>query len=54
VFNSNQIVVSQLKAFSPGEFPHLVETRGQENFTVPSSTACALFVRETEKGADEK
>ncbi|MCU0871528.1 MAG: glycoside hydrolase family 55 protein [Pirellulaceae bacterium] len=54
VVNSNRIVVSQLKAFSPADFPHLSETRRRENFTVPSSTTCALFVRETEGSADEK
>ena len=41
VANSNRIVVSQLKAFSPGDFPHLIETRGQEAFAVPSSKTCA-------------
>jgi hypothetical protein len=54
VANSDRIMVSQLKAFSPGDFPHLVETRGQEIFVVPSSKTCALFVRETEGVAVEK
>jgi hypothetical protein len=54
VVNSNGIVVSQLKAFSPGDFPHLIETRGQENSAVPSAKTCALFVRQTERDADEQ
>ncbi len=45
VVNSDEIVVSQLKAFQPGEFPHLVETRGNEQNTIPSSATCALFAR---------
>jgi hypothetical protein len=45
VVNSDRIMVSQLKAFSPGDFPHLVEIRGQETAVVPSSKTCALFAR---------
>jgi hypothetical protein len=45
VVDSDRIMVSQLKAFFPGDFPHLVETRGQETAVVPSSKTCALFVR---------
>ena len=54
VVNCSQILVCQLKAFSPGDFPHLVETRGQAKSVVPSSKTCALFLRETEGRADEK
>ncbi|NLY00626.1 MAG: hypothetical protein GXY83_31400 [Rhodopirellula sp.] len=54
VVDSKEILVSQLKAFSPGDFPHLVEIRGQETFVVPSSTTCALFLREDGRGTDEK
>ncbi len=53
VVNSKPIVVSQLKAFSPGDFPHLIETCGQQSFTLPSAATCALFVRETEESADK-
>jgi len=54
VVDSERILVSQLKAFFPGDFPHLVETRGQATSAVPSAKTCALFVRETEGGAHEK
>jgi hypothetical protein len=46
VVDSDGIVVSQLKAFRPGGFPHLVETRGRARHKVPSSKICALFVRD--------
>ena len=48
VVNSDRIVVSQLKAFQPGNFPHLRETFGNAKHQIPSSKICALFVRETE------
>ena len=54
VVNCSQILVCQLKAFFPGDFPHLVETRGQAKSVGPSSKTCALFLRETEGRADEK
>ena len=54
VQNSQDVVVSQLKAFNPGSFPHLVERRGGEKNEIPSSKTCALFVREAEGGSDEK
>ncbi|MBN2316869.1 MAG: hypothetical protein JXM79_23270, partial [Sedimentisphaerales bacterium] len=47
VVNSNEIVVSQLKAFRPGSFPHLTETRGETQSEIPSEKICALFVRDT-------
>ena len=50
VVNSDDVVVSQLKAFRPGTFPHITETVGQAKATVPSSQACALYVREGESG----
>jgi hypothetical protein len=43
-----------LKAFAPGDFPHLIETRGPQKATVPSSKTCALFAPETEGSAEEK
>jgi hypothetical protein len=54
VVNSNPVVVSQVKAFFPGDFPHLVERRGEERFVVPSSKPCALFVRDTAGNSDER
>lgn len=48
------VTKSQWKAFAPGDFPHLIETRGPQKSTVPSSKTCALFVRETEGSAEEK
>ncbi|MGE3778557.1 MAG: glycosyl hydrolase family 28-related protein [Pirellulaceae bacterium] len=45
VVNSDQILVTQLKAFAPSRFPHLIETRGAEQSVVPSTAACALFLR---------
>jgi hypothetical protein len=47
VANSDDVVVSQLKAFRPGTFPHVTETVGQTKATVPSSKACALLVRDS-------
>jgi hypothetical protein len=54
IVNSERVLVAQLKAFAPGDFPHLVETRGQDTCAVPSSKTCALFVREAEGDAAEK
>lgn len=54
VVNSERILVSQLKAFFPGDFSHLVETRRQETSAVPSAKTVALFVRETEGDAAER
>ncbi len=54
VINSEDIMVSQLKAFNPGSFPHLTEGRGGEKNAIPSSKTVALFVRETEGGSGEK
>ncbi|MGE0758170.1 MAG: hypothetical protein AB7O38_14170, partial [Pirellulaceae bacterium] len=45
VVNSDQILVTQLKAFAPSRFPHLIETRGADQSVVPSTAACALFLR---------
>jgi hypothetical protein len=46
VANSEEIVVSQLKAFRPDSFPHLTETRGETQTKIPSEKICALFVRD--------
>ncbi len=46
VINSRDVLVAQLKTFSPGGFPHLVESSGQENYRIPSSNPCALFIRD--------
>ena len=46
IVNSNDVLVSQLKTFSPGAFPHLTETSGQARAVIPSSKVCALFVRD--------
>jgi hypothetical protein len=48
IANSRSIAVSQLKAFSPGSFPHIVETFGGETYEIPSSKTCALFLRDGE------
>ncbi|NQU11179.1 hypothetical protein HQ590_10340 [bacterium] len=48
VANSDDIVVSQLKAFQPGSFPHITETFGQGNITISSSQTCALFMRDSQ------
>ncbi len=50
VVDSDEVVVSQLKAFRGAGFPHLVETTGGRQYEVPSTTTCALFVREAEAG----
>lgn len=49
VVDSRDIAVSQLKAFFPGEFPHLTEVAGGKTQVVPSSETCALFVREADR-----
>jgi len=46
VVNSDGIVVSQLKAFRPGGFPHLTEKRGETQTDIPSEKICALFIRD--------
>jgi len=46
VVDSDGIVVSQLKAFSPGSFPHVRETRGKVFSELPSTKTCALFARD--------
>ena len=47
VVNSDDVMVAQLKAFSPGDFPHVTETWGETKSEIPSSNICALFVRES-------
>jgi hypothetical protein len=53
VVNSDEIMVSQLKAFQPGSFPHLTETSGQVKSEIPSTKVCALFLREPKKGSKD-
>jgi hypothetical protein len=46
VADSRDVLVSQLKAFAPGTFPHLAETFNGAKVRLPSTKPCALFVRE--------
>jgi hypothetical protein len=46
ISNSEDIAVSQLKAFRPATFPHLVEMFGGERHEISSSKTCALFLRD--------
>ena len=46
VVNSKDVIVAQLKTFSPADFPHLTETIGETTKSVPSSKPCALFIRD--------
>ncbi|TWT79196.1 Pectate lyase superfamily protein [Planctomycetes bacterium CA13] len=48
VIDSDDIQISQLQTFSPGDFAHLMETRGEHRFTLPSSKMCSLFIRGNE------
>jgi hypothetical protein len=45
VVNSRDVMVAQLKAFFPGVFPHITETIGNEEHSLPSSKICALYLR---------
>lgn len=45
IFDSRNIAVSQLKAFFPGDFPHLKETIGEEVHSIPSSKPCVFYSR---------
>ena len=45
IVDSDDVVVSQLRAFQPSSFPHLIESRGSERNIIPSTKTCALFVR---------
>jgi len=45
IVESEDVVVSQLRAFQPSSFPHLTETYGPERNVIRSTTTCALFVR---------
>jgi len=49
VVNSDDVVVAQLKAFSPGDFPHITETWRETKNEIPSSKICALFVRDSKR-----
>jgi hypothetical protein len=47
VVDSEAVVVSQVKAFQPSTFAHLIETRGPTKHTIPSSQPVAIFVRDS-------
>lgn len=47
VIDSDDVQISQLQTFSPGDLAHLIETRRNAAFVVPSSKTCALFVRDS-------
>jgi hypothetical protein len=47
--DSDDVVVSQLKAFNPGDFPHVTETWGEARSEVSSSKICALFLRDSKR-----
>jgi hypothetical protein len=53
VVNSDRVVVSQLKAFQPSEFPHIRENFAGATLEIPSSKICALFVRDSKGASDE-
>jgi len=46
VVNSEDVTIAQLKAFRPGDFPHMTETSGSGTSEIPSAKVCALFVRD--------
>lgn len=46
VTDSSDVVVSQVKAFQPSTFPHLIETRGASKQVIPSAQPVALFARD--------
>ncbi|MFZ5830728.1 MAG: glycosyl hydrolase family 28-related protein, partial [Planctomycetota bacterium] len=50
IVNSTDVAVSQLKAFQPGSFPHLIEVHGDQRYSIPSSKTVALFVRDAQAG----
>jgi len=47
VVNSEGVLVSQLKTFSPGDFPHVTEVSGSSTSRIPAEKTCALFVRDS-------
>jgi len=47
VVNSDGVLVSQLKTFNPGDFPHVTERSGGGTSGIPSAKTCALFVRDS-------
>jgi len=47
IANSDNVLISQLKAFSPGDFPHVTETRGDVKSEISSTKICALFLRDS-------
>jgi hypothetical protein len=52
VVDATDVRVSQLKAFRPGDFPHVRESFRGETHVIPSSKTCALFLRD-ENGDDD-
>lgn len=54
VVNSTDILVAQLKAFRPGNFPHVTETSDGDRNVIPSSKTCALFMRDGGGNNDAK
>ncbi len=54
IVDSRDVLAAQVKAFSAGAFPHIVESFGGVRAEVPSSRACALFVRSGDAGSAER
>jgi hypothetical protein len=48
IADSANVLISQLKAFHPGSFPHITETFDGNRKEISSSKTCALFVRDRE------
>jgi hypothetical protein len=46
IVSSQDLMIAQLKAFRPGDFPHVTETSGSDTSEIPSTKVCALFVRD--------
>jgi hypothetical protein len=46
IVNSRNIMASQVKAFFPDVFPHIRETIGSVQNSIPSSKICALYIRD--------
>ncbi len=46
IINSKKVVASQVKTFFPAVFPHVRETIGGDEHSIPSAKVCALFIRD--------
>jgi polygalacturonase len=46
ITNCENVLISQIKSFQTGDFPQVNETRGDQNYAIPSNKAVALFIRE--------